>query len=378
MLIDKRLERYLKRVNDTNLSELDGYKALEAQHLKTILQADFLDDILNISTQQSVDLMLSIMIRISGKCANLRNLFLVSYGMLGRYLSAIPSPPADLGEALVALRKGEKFGAIAITEITGGSNPKGQATRVERSGGRLRLSGEKRWITCGAMADFLLVQAWFDDELRFIYVPTRVAGVEVKEIVKPMGGRGSGLAVIKFEGVVINGEWICPEFLTQYGGISSSDYMMRNARLFAGASALGIGIASLEGSTRILREKSNSRGSLYVQGDWQTRVGKLYIEMLAIKGFLSNISRNFESKMASTIDDFAPFKVLSTDFSIRSAQTYVEASGADAYGEQSEPNRLFREALAGLFIEGGNAALIQRCVSDWTRQSILGGVYEPF
>jgi alkylation response protein AidB-like acyl-CoA dehydrogenase len=374
---DKGLEHYLSSLVSTEILEMDGFKQFERGHFNAVFQSDFLASLLN-RTPESLELLLKLMIRVSAKCGNLRNIFLVNYGMVGRFLSAFPNLPSELEEALNGLRKGERFSAIAITEKSGGSNPKGQSTRIERIGKYLTLSGEKRWITCGDIADFLLVQTWLDEELRLVYVPTRSTGLEVKKIEKPMGARGSGLAIIKFDRVSIEDHWLLPKFLPWCSELTSIDYILKSARLFAGASGLGIGLAALAGATKVLRGKTNARGSIYTQGDWQTRIGKLYIETLAIKGFLSNIFRDFDAKLVSNVDEFTPFKIMSTDFAIRSAQTYFEASGADAYEDQSEPNRLLREAMAGLFIEGGNAVLTQKCVSDWTKQSILGGLYDPF
>jgi len=322
--------------------------------------------------------LVKILVRVSGLCGNLRNLFLVNYGMVGRLLSSCLPLDSEIHEALDALAAGRKFAAIAITEKSGGSNPRGQTTQVKKTSGKFKLSGEKRWITGGYIADFYLVQAWVDNELRFVYVPANSAGLSAEEIMGTMGARGSGLAIIKFDDVTVEDFWILPTSPSGFAPISSTDYVMKSGRLFAGASALGIGLAAIDGATKVLRKKNNSRGTLYTQGDWQQRISKMYIESLALKELLSNLSKCFDIEMRANIDKFTPFKILSTEFSIRASQLFFEAAGADSYSDQSYPNRLLREALAGNFIEGGNAVLIQKCSFDWAKMTISGDIYDPF
>jgi glutaryl-CoA dehydrogenase len=64
---------------------------------------------------------------------------------------------------LPAMAAGQAIGCFGLTEPDFGSNPAGMLTRARRSGGDWVLSGTKRWITNGSIADVALVWARTDD-----------------------------------------------------------------------------------------------------------------------------------------------------------------------------------------------------------------------
>jgi glutaryl-CoA dehydrogenase len=64
---------------------------------------------------------------------------------------------------LPAMGRGEAIGCFGLTEPDFGSNPGGMLTRAVRDGGDWVLSGTKRWITSGTIADVAVVWAKVDD-----------------------------------------------------------------------------------------------------------------------------------------------------------------------------------------------------------------------
>ena len=64
---------------------------------------------------------------------------------------------------LSAMGRGEAIGCFGLTEPDFGSNPSGMLTRAVRDGGDWVLSGTKRWITSGSIADVAVVWARVDD-----------------------------------------------------------------------------------------------------------------------------------------------------------------------------------------------------------------------
>jgi butyryl-CoA dehydrogenase len=76
---------------------------------------------------------------------------------------------------------GRRREAVAITEPTGGSDPRLPATTAERLGDRFRLNGEKWFVTVGDHADFLLVLATVPGEGPTIFIVDKNSpGVQVK------------------------------------------------------------------------------------------------------------------------------------------------------------------------------------------------------
>src|SRR5215467_2835576 len=67
--------------------------------------------------------------------------------------------PAQREKYLLPIIRGERFDAFAVTEPGAGSDPTMGVTRAERVDGGWLINGEKWFVTCGDIADFLVVQA---------------------------------------------------------------------------------------------------------------------------------------------------------------------------------------------------------------------------
>jgi alkylation response protein AidB-like acyl-CoA dehydrogenase len=99
---------------------------------------------------------------------------------------------------LPRLGSGELLAAFALTEPGAGSD--GQvATRAARAGDHYRLTGTKRWITAGALADVFLVFARGDDGPAAFMVPADAAGLSRTPIPGLLGCRGYMLASLELE-----------------------------------------------------------------------------------------------------------------------------------------------------------------------------------
>ncbi|HOL36958.1 MAG TPA: acyl-CoA dehydrogenase family protein [Rubrivivax sp.] len=90
---------------------------------------------------------------------------------------------------LVPALRGEKIGAICMTEPNAGSDLGGIATRAKRVDGGYRLSGQKTWITSAPVADFFTVFARAGEEgrLTIFLVERSFAGLAVGREIHKMG-----------------------------------------------------------------------------------------------------------------------------------------------------------------------------------------------
>ena len=71
---------------------------------------------------------------------------------------------------------GRKIGCFGLTEPDFGSNPGGMITRAEDKGDHYLLNGAKMWITSGTIADFAIVWAKLDGEVRGFIVEKGTPG----------------------------------------------------------------------------------------------------------------------------------------------------------------------------------------------------------
>jgi acyl-CoA dehydrogenase len=124
---------------------------------------------------------------------------------------AIASPPiaafgseAQKQRYLVPAVRGEKIGALAITEPDAGSDVAGLRTRCRREGDSLVLDGRKTFITNGVRADFYVVAVKSDPEathqgLSMVLVDKGTPGFSVGRALDKLGWRASDTAELVFE-----------------------------------------------------------------------------------------------------------------------------------------------------------------------------------
>jgi len=107
---------------------------------------------------------------------------------------------------------GEKVGALALTEPQAGSDAGSIKTRARRSGRDFVLDGEKRFITNGGVADYLLLFAVTDpgrparSALSAFAVPRNSKGLEVVRAYGLLGMRGANVAHLRLHNVGVPGE----------------------------------------------------------------------------------------------------------------------------------------------------------------------------
>jgi glutaryl-CoA dehydrogenase (non-decarboxylating) len=100
---------------------------------------------------------------------------------------------AEFGEGVAT---GRCLCALALSEPDVGSDAAGVVTEARPDGGTFVLSGEKKWITFGQIADLFLVLARCSEGLGAFLVPAATPGLERRPITGIVGTRASQLASI--------------------------------------------------------------------------------------------------------------------------------------------------------------------------------------
>lgn len=105
---------------------------------------------------------------------------------------------------LPGLAGGELTAGFAATEQGAGSAPGSVETRIEASGRSDRepvVSGRKRWVTFGAVADVFLVLGTYEGRPATVLVDADRAGVEREPVNGQLGMRGARIAHLSLDGV---------------------------------------------------------------------------------------------------------------------------------------------------------------------------------
>jgi glutaryl-CoA dehydrogenase len=180
---------------------------------------------------------------------------------------------------LPRMARGEAIGCFGLTEPDYGSNPGGMITRARRERGGFVLSGTKRWITNGSVADVAIVWAKLADEGDS---PRAIRGFLVEKerdgFSRPlMHGKWSLRASITSE-LILEDCWIPEEnLLPGSGGLKSPLMCLTQARYGISWGAIGAAMACYECAVDYAKSRKVFSRAL---GGYQLVQAKL-VQMLA-------------------------------------------------------------------------------------------------
>jgi citronellyl-CoA dehydrogenase len=124
--------------------------------------------------------------------------------------------PEQQAEFLTPVIKGEKIGAIAVTEPGAGSDVKAIRTRAVKDGDDYVINGAKTFITMGARADFLTLAVKTDPDggyggISLFLFPTATPGFTVTRELDKFGMHSADTCELAFEDCRINKRYLLGE-----------------------------------------------------------------------------------------------------------------------------------------------------------------------
>lgn len=228
---------------------------------------------------------------------------------------------------LPRLGKLEAFGAFAMTEPEHGSDiAGGMSTRVRREGGEYILSGRKRWIGMGTIADFALVWAREPESgaIGAYLVESDRPGFHASKIGNKIGLRIMQNADIELDDVRIPVENKLPGAT----GFAAANHLLMQSRAWVGWQAAGAMLATLDVCTAYAASRE--------------QFGKPLASFQLIQQALAEIAGNASACLAMMGN-------------IARKQEAGELTMADAALAKSTATRLARDAAAkGRALLGGN------------------------
>ena len=263
------------------------------------------------------------------------------------------------------LASGEHLIAFALTEAEAGSDVAAIRTTATRDGDDYILTGSKRFISHGSVADLITVFAVTDpdpehprrERLSAFIVEVPTPGFAVTRIEHKMGMRGSPTAELAFDGVRVPA---ADRIGDEGAGFGLAMKTFDRSRPGIAAQAVGIAQGALEVATAYARDRKQ----------FGKRIGDLQMvgAMLADMDAATEAARQLLYKACVEIEAGAPdarrwsamCKLVAGDAAMRVTTDAVQVLGGYGYIDEFPVERMMRDAKLTQLYEGTQQ--IQRLV----------------
>jgi len=300
--------------------------------------------------------------------------------MMGLSLSIIAQtnifPPllASLGtqeqkeQFLAPAIRGDKIGCVASTEPSGGSDVvRAIQCTAESDGDFWVITGEKKFITNGPIADFVIALVRTRPEvgtnsLTLIIVPTDIPGFRVKAVLRKLGMHTSPTGWLEFDHCRV------PKRLTLGKPNLGYFYVSRNIleeRLVGGASAAALARLVLDDTIRYLKHRVLFQRPLSEMQAVRHRVAEMAAEIEMSTRFVHSVCETYrDGKVEAKEICMIKFEVF--EMVQRVIERCLQLHGGFGFLEENWMTRAFRDARV-LSVGGGASELMKDLVAGYLR-----------
>lgn len=251
---------------------------------------------------------------------------------------------------LNCLATGKRIGAFALTEEVNGSNFSHVKTRLIENNGIYRLTGIKKWITLGEIADFFIVFARFNENYAICIIDENDQGFSRAPIKDTLGLKANMLAELRFdECIVPSDRIICT------GGIKPKLAIMSALNLARFTTACGaVGLAKVCCKEAFNYARNRQCGNENI-GEFQL-VKKMMTEMHASTQSAKLICRYaadvMEKQNHKSLLPILTAKYVASKTAVEVSNKAVQIFAAKGTSNECAIERLYRDARILEIVEG--------------------------
>ncbi|HEV7417306.1 MAG TPA: acyl-CoA dehydrogenase family protein [Tianweitania sediminis] len=249
------------------------------------------------------------------------------------------------------------LGALAITELTAGSDATGMKTRFTPDGDDIVVNGGKVFITNGDVADLMLVFGkWseIDDPKKSIsalVLEKDTPGFSVVSKERKMGHRASSTCALSFENMRVPRA----NLLGEPGeGLSILLASLNKSRPSVAAHARGIARAALKDMVAYSNQRSQSGKRIIEFQANQFTLADLASELALIEQWIDYVAALVDDDVADFGVEASLAKLRASDLAMRMSTECVQFLGGYGYCSDYRAERLMRDAKITQIWEGTN------------------------
>lgn len=257
----------------------------------------------------------------------------------------------EQAERLVpALASGARLGAFALTESTGGSDPKAMRSTVDSD---LALSGHKQWITNGSHAGTVLAFARDQTGISAFLVAGEDPGITVLREERKLGLHSSSTADLAFDRART-------ERLGGPGaGMRIALAALDGGRIGIAAQAVGIAQAGLDVACAYARDRHAFGRPIAGFQAIQQKLAEMQTEIEAARALVWRAARLKQAGLPHTAEG-AQAKLFASRVARHWTGEAIQVLGGYGYTKESPVERFYRDAKVTEIYEGTSE--IQRLV----------------
>jgi butyryl-CoA dehydrogenase len=255
---------------------------------------------------------------------------------------------------------GEKIGCIGITEPDVGSDTAGMKTTAVRDGDDFIINGEKRFITNGSLADYMLLFAVTDPSVKprdgmsaFIF-ETVTKGFSVVKDYELMGLRGLKVAHLKFEDCRIPASSMLGE---ENKGFRILMDELDTERTSLAAGAVGYARAAMELAIAHSVERKQFGQEIRRFEGVSFKIADMAVKIDAARLMTLQAARRIDQGLSATRQGAAA-KLFACVSAQEVATEALQVTGGIGYTKDCKTEQLFRDARL-MTIGGGTAEIMK-------------------
>lgn len=254
---------------------------------------------------------------------------------------------------LKPLAAGQKLGCFALSEPGHGSDPAGLKCRAEKVPGGYKINGSKNWITNGREADFCILFATINPELKHkgicaFVVDTKSKGFSVNKLENKLGITASSTASLFFDDCFVPEDCLLGK---EGDGFKIAMSTLDGGRIGIASQALGIATCAVEASKKFAMERE--------------QFGAPIAKLQAIQFYIAEMSTRLQGARlltwfaAQRKDQGLPYtreaamaKLAAADAAMWITTKAIQVHGGYGYTKEYVVERNFRDAKITEIYEG--------------------------
>ena len=262
---------------------------------------------------------------------------------------------------LTPLASGKKLGAFSLTEPQSGSDAGNMKVRAVLEGDHYIINGRKSWITSGPVADYMLLFAVTQPELKHrgtacLIVDTKLPGFELGKKEPKLGIRASATCEATYDNYKLP---VSYRIGNEGDGFKIAMSILDAGRIGIAAQALGIAEAAYEASVAYSKERSafGQKISEFQAIQWMLADMSVRIEASRLLVYNAAVKKDRKERFSTAA---AMAKLFASETAMWVTTKAIQVHGGAGYSKELPLERYFRDAKITEIYEGTSE--IQRLV----------------